>query len=414
MKVFTAFFVAFLTVSSLFAQIPTNDLVAHYSFNDCSGFDNSGNGSNGSILGNPDCEPCGVTGQALDFRGIVDANGKAVDYMLALNQVNNIFGSNDFAVSFYMKSKNSMGVKDILSKRETCTADNAFAIKFQPATNSIIVELSENSSKNANVSATLDFGRCWQHVVFVRNGTRSLLYINGTLRSENTAVSRVNISNNAVLSITNSPCQLTTEVPFEGVLDEFLFYDKALNADQIRDQLYLGPDEIINEDATIFLGESIDLNATMSCADSYLWSPANFLTDATIPNPTSTPNSTITYTLSFTENLVCIAYDSVRITVIDPADLDCNDIFLPKAFTPNNDNLNDSYGISNPYAVENLISLEIFDRWGARMFFTDEPFERWDGSFQNQPVNPGVMLYKVRFMCDGEEKIDVGSLSVIR
>ncbi len=411
MKFFTTLFIAFLTLTSVFAQVPTNDLVAHYSFDDCTGFDFSGNGSNGILFG-ADCEPCGVSSQALFFSGTSTPTGPQA-YMLALNQVNNIFDRNDFSVSFYMKSTNGQGNKDILSKRESCNANNAFAIRFLPATNSIAVDLSENTSKSAPVSATLDFGNCWQHIVFVRQNTRSLLYINGVLRAESSAVSRVDITNNAVLSIANSPCQSTTEVPFAGVLDEMLFYGRALSLDEIEG-LYLGPDKILNDDLTIFLGESVDLDATMSCADNYLWQPSDFLSATDISDPTSTPTSSITYTLNFTEDMVCIAFDTVRITVIDPADLNCNQIYLPKAFTPNNDGLNDTYGISNPYAIQDLISLEIFDRWGARVFFTDEPFGRWNGDFNNDAVNPGVMLYKVRFNCNGEEKVDVGSLTIIR
>jgi len=412
MKVFSTLFVAFLMLTSSFAQVPINDLVAHYSFDDCTGFDISGNGSNGTLFG-ATCDSCGVSGKALIFSGTTSMGGPD-DYMLALNQVNNIFDKNDFTVSFYMKSTSlQANNKDILSKREACDENNAFAIRFLSLTNSIEVVLSENTSKSASVSAPLDFGRCWQHIVYVRQNTRSLLYINGSLRAESSAVSRVDITNNAVLSIANSPCQATLEVPFAGVLDEMLFYDRALTDDEIAG-LYLGPDEILNDDLTIFLGESVDLDATMSCADNYLWQPSEFLSATDIQNPTATPDESITYSLNFTEDNVCIAIDTVRITVIDPDDLNCNQVFLPKAFTPNDDGLNDTYGISNPHAIQDLISLEIFDRWGARVFFTDEPFDRWNGDFKNDPVNPGVMLYKVRFNCNGEEKTDVGSLSIIR
>ncbi len=410
MKIFSTLLIAFLTLTSVFAQIPTNDLVAHYSFDDCTGFDFSGNGSNGTLFG-ATCEPCGVSGQALFFDGSTVMGSE--NYMLALNQVNNIFDINDFSVSFYMKSTNGLGNKDILSKREGCNADNAFAIRFLPATNSIDVELSENTSKSASVSAPLDFGNCWQHIVFVRQNVRSLLYINGTLRAESSAVSRVDVSNNAVLSIARSDCQSTTEVPFEGVLDEMLFYDRALTVDEIE-ELYLGPDKILNDDLTIFLGDSVVLNSTMSCADDFLWQPADFLSVTDTSLTVAKPTSSITYTLNFTEDNVCIAFDTVRITVIDPNDLNCTQVYLPKAFTPNDDGLNDTYGISNPHAIQDLISLEIFDRWGARVFFTDDAFGRWNGDFKNSAVNPGVMLYKVRYNCDGEEKIDVGSLSIIR
>ena len=82
-----------------------------------------------------------------------------------------------------------------------------------------------------------------KHIVFVRNGARSLLYINGVLKDEATANSVINLENNAVLSIANSPCQSTTDRPYEGALDELYIYKRALSADDVL-ELYLGPDKI--------------------------------------------------------------------------------------------------------------------------------------------------------------------------
>ena len=131
------------------------------------------------------------------------------------------------------------------------------------------------------------------------------------------------------------------------------------------------------------------------------------------PEPVLAPTETTTYHLSFTDNFGCVATDSLKVAVIDPATLDCKP-FLPKAFTPNDDGLNDTYGLDNPFAFTDFISLEIFDRWGGRIFFTDDPFIRWDGAFKGEPVNPGVFLYKVRYRCTGDELLDAGSFTVIR
>lgn len=110
----------------------------------------------------------------------------------------------------------------------------------------------------------------------------------------------------------------------------------------------------------------------------------------------------------------CVATDSVLIEVIDPDDLDCNAIFLPNAFTPNGDGLNDTYGISNPYSVQELLSFDIIDRWGNRVFSTTDPFSRWDGFYRGVAVNSGVMRYQLRFICEGEEKALAGNVSILR
>ena len=109
----------------------------------------------------------------------------------------------------------------------------------------------------------------------------------------------------------------------------------------------------------------------------------------------------------------CVATDSVQVTVIDPDELPC-EAFLPRAFTPNGDNLNDTYGISNPYAIEELLSFEIFDRWGGQVFYTEDPFERWDATFHGDKVMPGVFLWRVRYRCDGAEQVKSGNVTVLR
>ena len=383
----------------------TRDLVAYYSFDDCTANDNSGGGSNGIATGNLGCD-CGVEGMAMLLNG-TDAQ------IQFFGPINNNFAKKDFTVSLYVKPLSINSAQDILFKKEACGPDNVLSIEYSPASNFISGIISENASKSANVGSNLEFGNCWQHIVLIRKGNRSSLYINGELKQENTASTRVDLSNNAVLSMGGPNVAICpTSRAFNGYVDELRIYDRALDDDELED-LYFAPDRIANRDTTIFLGNSVPIDITNTCANIFSWSPTTNVSDPMSANAVITPTETSSYQLSFNDGR-CIANDSIRITVIDPATLDCQEIFLPNAFTPNGDNRNDTYGISNPYAISNLISLEIFDRWGGRVFFTDDPFTTWDGSFKGDPVNPGVMLYRVLYDCDGEEKIDVGSLSIIR
>jgi len=385
------------------------DLIAYYSFDDCTANDNSGGGSNGiaTPAGGIACD-CGVRGQAL----LLDGVNTQVQFF---GSINNNFAKKDFTISLYIKPLSISSSQEILFKKEGCNLDNILSIEYSPASNFISGIISENASKSANVGSNLAFGSCWQHIILKREGNRSSLYINGELKQEVTASTRVDLSNNAVLTLGGDLSNVAicpTNRPFNGYVDELRIYDRALDDDELEG-LYYAPDRIANRDTTIFLGNAVPIDITNTCANIFSWSPATDVSDATIATPSISPTVTTSYQLSFNDGR-CIANDSIRITVIDPATLDCQEIFLPNAFTPNGDNRNDSYGISNPYAISNLISLEIFDRWGGRVFFTDDPFVTWDGSFKGEPVNPGVMLYRVRYNCDGEEKIDVGSLSIIR
>jgi gliding motility-associated-like protein len=103
------------------------------------------------------------------------------------------------------------------------------------------------------------------------------------------------------------------------------------------------------------------------------------------------------------------------VNVIDPDTLDCSNIFLPNAFTPSASfGRNDMFRVSNPYAIDEFISLEVFDRWGGRMFNATSAFDAWDGNFGGKPVNPGVFLFRLRYKCEGEEKVKAGNLTLIR
>ena len=397
-----------LCSSSINAQVEGQ--IACFTFENNEVFDVCGS-NNGTLVGNPTFD-CGVFGDAIWLN-----RNNTDDHVLWLGSLNNLFNRRDFSISFYIKPTNQSTPKVILSKREPddCGDVGSFVIRYLPSLNSVSVELSEDPSKNGNVQGELNSNQCWQHIVFVRSGAESRLFINGELVDRVNAGSRVDIDNTGVLVLgrlfDNSNCSALDDV-YTGLIDELRFYDRAIRTQDVE-LLYVAPDQISLMDTTIFLGASVTLGLQPTCSTQFLWSPDATLDDATSPAPLATPSVTTTYSVNMQDN-ICIAFDTVRVTVIDPDSLDCQRIFLPKAFTPNGDNLNDQYGISNPNAVQNLISFEIFDRWGSRVFFTDDPFLTWDGSFKGDPLNPGVLLYRVKYTCDGETKVDVGSLSILR
>ena len=385
-----------------------NDLKAHYSFDDCTAMEITGNGPNGTIIGNPTCV-CGAVGDALRLNG-------STDHILFLGILNDYFEKENFTLSFFFSPSSTSGTQTIISKKEDCDDLNAFAIRYTPLSQMLTVELSENSSKRTILDTRIDAGKCWQHVTVVRAEATSKLYLNGTMRDMETVISRIDLTNNASLGIAEGPCVGVSDNRFGGVIDELRIYDAALDDNEVL-SLYepVKPDNIITNDTTIFVGNQVQIVTSSSCADVYTWNPGVEMDDPSIPDPLITPTVSRVYTLSFRDNTIgCTAVDSIRITVLDPNELDCTKVFLPKAFTPNNDGLNDTYGISNPYAVSDLISFEIFDRWGGRVFSTTNPMDRWDGSSRGKALNPGVLLYKVRYRCKGEELISAGSLTIIK
>tara|TARA_R110002050_G_scaffold221792_2_gene357659 strand:- start:15598 stop:18330 length:2733 start_codon:yes stop_codon:yes gene_type:complete len=98
-------------------------------------------------------------------------------------------------------------------------------------------------------------------------------------------------------------------------------------------------------------------------------------------------------------------------------DCDCA-LFIPNAFTPNSDQLDDTFA---PVANCELkgYSISIYDRWGVLVFETTDPTISWDGTLNGKFLEPGLFHYiiKFNFKKDGKRKdfqISHGSVLLIR
>ncbi len=362
--------------------------------------------------GNPTCD-CGVRDKALRFDGVDDW------FYLFGPKVEQAFTTIDFSISFYFKPATFVSRNIALfSKKKDCGATNAFAIRYNPFSRAMQIDLIEDSGKSGTLSKTLPLS-CWYHIVMVRKGGTTTLYVNGKEEASvnSPASQRVNISNKEPLIVGGSDCSL--EDGFNGWMDEILLYNRALTRDEAK-SLYFAPDQISSgsnfagtKDTAIFLGNSVQASVTRTCATNFLWTPATGVSNTKIANPILTPAQTTTYILSFDDNS-CVSKDSIRIVVVDPQSVDCKDILLPSAFTPNDDGLNDLFGISNPFVAGDIVGFEIYDRWGNIVFFTDDSLKKWDGNYRGKPVNPGVFLYRIVFECKGKRDTKSGSVTVIR
>jgi len=91
--------------------------------------------------------------------------------------------------------------------------------------------------------------------------------------------------------------------------------------------------------------------------------------------------------------------------------------FAPNAFSPNNDGLNDSWGVITDEECWNTWEVSIFNRWGQVVFKIDNPNGRWYGSFNNGGyyVQDGVYAYTIRAVAWNLEVLDTsGYITVLR
>ena len=391
-------------------------LSAYYTF-DGNLEDATGTNDNvGSVEGAAEFS-CGVVSTSLALMG--DDVGTVSILGGNTNNVNSEFRDGDFTVSFYFKpAGNALATQYLISKRDTnCLSPNFFLVRYAPSTRTISATLREGVQE-ARVDFPIRNEGCWQHIAIrrQRNGVR--LYVNAIEVGEARTTSPVNLTNDGELRVGTANCLNNGEAPFEGFIDELRVYNRSLTGSEIA-TLYFSPDRIVNETRRLFLGEDLEVELNSPCGTAFSWSPLAGVSDPAAAQPTLTPVAAggQTYIVEIRDDQSnCTAVDSINLQVIDPDELDCSQVFLPTAFTPNGIGpaANETFGISNPFAVPDLRSFEIFDRYGAQMFRTDDPFLRWDGSFKGEPAEPGIAVWRVVFLCEGVEEVRSGNVVVLR
>jgi len=89
-------------------------------------------------------------------------------------------------------------------------------------------------------------------------------------------------------------------------------------------------------------------------------------------------------------------------------------ILLLTAFTPNDDRINDRFGISNAFLIGELRSFEIFNRLGGRVFLTNDLNLTWDGMHQGQQAPASSYVYRVSYVCENQLFSKSGIVNLIR
>lgn len=142
-------------------------------------------------------------------------------------------------------------------------------------------------------------------------------------------------------------------------------------------------------DTMVVVGQPLRLNA--SGGFYYLWTPPDGLSDPNIPNPVAELNDDTRFILKVTTSAGCFAYDTLNVRVFKTEP----DIFVPTAFTPNNDGLNDLL-TPIPVGIESLEFFRVYNRWGQEVFATDRIGKGWDGRLKNREQGSDTFVWQVR------------------
>lgn len=164
----------------------------------------------------------------------------------------------------------------------------------------------------------------------------------------------------------------------------------------------------VTDSVTIILGEEVTIEVFgVGTMDTVLWSNGSNEIQQTL-----SPTETTIYTVIVTDECGCQQVEMVVVTVLVPR-CDEDAVFVPTAFTPNNDGVNDMLFVRSLFVEE--MEIIVYDRWGEEVFKTDDIRVGWDGSYKGKDLSPDVYAYCLKATCiNGEETIRTGNVTLLR
>ncbi len=154
-------------------------------------------------------------------------------------------------------------------------------------------------------------------------------------------------------------------------------------------------------------GDLLDAGTGLS---SYRWNTGDSTESIVI-------NAEGMYSVEMESPVGCMGSDSVYVKLVSE-EIPEFEIYIPNAFSPNNDGINDIFQIKFPHSTFNLqhSTLSIFDRWGGEVFSSSGIDNGWDGKKNGKDCPGGVYVYKIVYSVDGvpgsQER--VGTVMLVR
>ncbi len=168
---------------------------------------------------------------------------------------------------------------------------------------------------------------------------------------------------------------------------------------------------------TVYAGEDTtiwrDMKATLSGSTDgvkYYWYPGDYVKEPFQLTTVATPPITTTYYLYAFNSAGCFSVDTVLITVDSKTIL-----LLPTGFSPNGDGINDVFHIARYLNIEKIEDFSVYDRWGQRVFVTDDVTDGWDGNYRGKSQPLGSYIWRLKaYTKDGAVLDKSGTITLIR
>jgi len=297
----------------------------------------------------------------------------------------------------------------------------------------------DNNTTNTNTLNNLSAGD-YSVVVSDVNGCSAALEINipyiATPEIENLEATHINCTNlGGTAKVTMNDSSASYFYTWKNAKDETiansaevknlregLYYVEVTGAYgcSVSEEVYIEAEapilvEIL-ESTTIQLGDEYRLQVITNYTNAtFSWEADESLSCLDCMTPTISPTQTTTYFLAVTNAEGCSVNAHVTIQVEKP-----RYVFVPNAFSPNNDGNNDTFTIYGGDDVVKIKNFQVFDRWGAVVFSNadfqaNDETQGWNGKINNKKNAGNVFIYfaEIEFL-DGRVEVYKGDVTATR
>ncbi len=202
----------------------------------------------------------------------------------------------------------------------------------------------------------------------------------------------------------------TDSVPLAYSIQLNITTDKGCNAVINKAPIiYPRPDAFVGVDTTISFDNPYEIPLKTSTQNSYLWTPTNGLSNPRIANPLVTGGVSQCYQLKvWGKDSLCTNTDNICISYSKGPD-----VYVPTAFTPNGDGLNDR--ISFKAVQVEVEEFVILDRWGQPIFKSKSSSQSWDGRIKGIKPDSNVFVWVVKGKGPGNKPfVKSGTILLLR
>lgn len=169
----------------------------------------------------------------------------------------------------------------------------------------------------------------------------------------------------------------------------------------------------VGSNVTILEGQSTQLDALIPFGANVVWTPTIGLSCTTCSNPIASPTVSTDYcaltTIGSCTNISCVS------VFVETDCISNSEYSAPNAFSPNGDGKNDNFCLEGWKKCVTVFYVAIYNKWGEKIYESEEADFCWDGTFRGKPLNPDVFVYYIKASIkDVGEIIRKGNVTLVK